>query len=149
MLDIKFIRENQDLVAQAIRDKRMKVDLPLLLSVDDNLRKKQLEMEQFQAERNRLSKQIAQASPAEREALKAQVGDLKPQLETLEGEVRRLSEEFHKLMVLIPAPARADVPVGRDDTENVEVKRWGEVPSFDFPTKDHMALGTQLDIVDV
>ncbi len=149
MLDIKFIRDNQTLVAQAIRDKRMNVDLALLLSVDEELRKKQLEMEQLQADRNRLSKQIAQAAPADRDGLKAQVSDLKPRLETLEVDVRRLNEEFHKLMVLVPAPARADVPVGRDDTENVEVKRWGEVPSFSFPIKDHMALGTQLDLVDV
>ncbi len=148
MLDIKFIRENSDLVQKAIRDKRMNVDLGSLLRLDEELRSKQVEMEQLQAERNTKSKQIAQASPSDREALKAQVASLKPRLEQLEQEVRQLGEQFEQLMLLVPAPARADVPIGKDDTENVEVKRWGQVPQFSHPIKDHMALGEALDIID-
>ncbi len=149
MLDIKYIRDNQDKLQKAIHDKRMKVDLDRLLSLDDNLRKKQVEMEQLQADRNRISKTIATASPADRETLKAQVGTLKPRLEALEGEVRELSQEFDQLMLLVPAPARDDVPIGKDDTENVEVKRWGQVPEFSFKTKDHVELGESLDLFDV
>lgn len=148
MLDIKFIRENKDLVSQAIRHKRMGVDLDQLLCLDEDLRKKQQEMEQLQADRNRLSKQIAQASPAERETLKAEVNSFKPRLEVLENEVRTLSEAFHQQMLLVPAPPRADVPIGRDDSENVEVKRWGEPPRFAFTPKDHISLGQELGLVD-
>jgi seryl-tRNA synthetase len=126
----------------------MSVDLDRLLSLDEDLRRQQVEMEQLQADRNRLSKQIAQAIPADRDALKAQVSSIKPRLEQVEAQVRQLQEEFQKLMLLVPAPARADVPIGKDDSENVEVKRWGEVPTFDFPVKDHMVLGTALDIID-
>ena len=118
MLDIKLIREQKDLVAKAIRDKRMSVDLDRLLSLDEDLRRQQVEMEQLQADRNRLSKQIAQAIPADRDALKAQVSSIKPRLEQVEAQVRQLQEEFQKLMLLVPAPARADVPIGKDDSEN-------------------------------
>ncbi len=149
MLDIKFIREQKDLVNQAIKSKRMGVDLDQLLRVDEDLRKKQQEMEQLQADRNRLSKQIATASPAERESLKAEVNAFKPRLETLEQEVRQLTETFHQHMLLVPAPPRADVPLGKDDSENVEVKRWGQVPEFSFKPKDHIALGTELGLLDL
>lgn len=149
MLDIKFIRENKDQVAKAALDKRFKIDIDGLLRLDEDLRRKQAEMEALQAERNRVSKQIATAAPAERDALKSQVSGLKPKLEGLENEVRGLQVEFEKQMLLIPAPARADVPIGKDDTENVEVKKWGQVPTFDFPILDHMALGQKHDIIDV
>lgn len=149
MLDIKFIRENKDLVAQAAKDKRFNVDLDALLKTDEHLRARQGEMEQLQAERNRISKQIATAAPADREALKGQVGQLKPRLEALEAEVRNLSADFERQILLVPAPARADVPIGKDDTENVEIKKWGTPRTFPFKFKTHMELGEKLDIVDV
>ncbi|MCX6131739.1 MAG: serine--tRNA ligase [Proteobacteria bacterium] len=149
MLDIKYIRDNRDLLQKAIQDKRMKVDLDRLLSLDENMRKQQTELENLQAERNRISKTIGSASPAEREPLKAQVNALKPRLEWLEGEMKQLGEEFERLMLLVPAPARNDVPIGKDDTENVEVKRHGQIPHFDFPIKDHVELGEKLDMIDV
>lgn len=149
MLDIKYIRDNRDLLQKAIQDKRMKIDLDRLLSLDENMRKQQTELENLQAERNRISKTIGSASPAEREPLKAQVNALKPRLEWLEGEMKQLGEEFERLMLLVPAPARNDVPIGKDDTENVEVKRHGQIPHFDFPIKDHVELGEKLDMIDV
>lgn len=149
MLDIKFIRENKDLVSQAAKDKRFNVDLDTLLRDDEKLRSLQGEMEQLQAERNRVSKQIASASPSERDTLKAQVSGLKPRLEALETEVRTLGAEVERQLLLVPAPARSDVPVGKDDAENVEVKRWGTVREYSFKPKTHMELGEKLDIVDV
>ena len=149
MLDIKFIRENKELVAQAAKDKRFKVDLDALLKVDEQLRSHQAEMEQFQAERNRISKHIASAKPEERDALKAQVSALKPRLETLETEVRNLSAEFERQILLVPAPARADVPIGKDDSENVETKKWGSPREFTFKAMTHMELGEKHDMIDV
>lgn len=149
MLDIKFIRENKDMVAKAAKDKRFNVDLDSLLKADETLRAHQSEMEQLQAERNRVSKQIASASPAERDSLKAQVSSLKPKLESLEAEVRNLSAEVERQLLLVPAPARADVPIGKDDSENVEVKKWGTPRTFAFKARTHMELGEKLDMVDV
>lgn len=149
MLDIKFIRENKDQVAKAAKDKRFNVDLDALLKTDETLRARQSEMEGLQAERNRISKQIATAAPADRDGLKAQVGQLKPRLEELENEVRNLSADFERQILLVPAPARADVPIGKDDSENVEVKKWGTPRAFEFKAKTHMELGEKLDIIDV
>ncbi len=149
MLDIKFIRENKELVNQAAKDKRFNIDLDSLLKTDEELRASQSEMEQLQAERNRVSKQIAAAPAQERDALKAQVAELKPRLEKLEAAVRALSVELEQKLLLVPAPARKDVPIGKDDSENVEVKRWGTVRSFSFKPLTHMELGLKHDIIDV
>jgi len=148
MLDIKFIRENPELVAKGAKDKNFKVDIPRLLELDSVCRSLQSETENLQAERNRLSKSIAQASPAEREGLKAQVQDIKRKMDELTPKLESAKSEFDTMMLVIPAPARADVPVGKDDTENVEVKKWGQVPKFDFTPVDHAVIGEKLGIID-
>ena len=117
MLDIKYIRENRQTLQQAILDKRMKIDLDRLLSLDEHIRRQQIELELLQADRNRISKAIGVAPGAEREPLKAQVHALKPRLEALELELKQVSAEFDSLMLLVPAPARSDVPIGKDDSE--------------------------------
>jgi seryl-tRNA synthetase len=149
MLDIKFIRDHRDLIANAIRDKRVHADLDRLLAVDEAIRDQQNELETLQAERNRLSKAIGQASPDEREALKDQVSGLKPRMEELNQTVSTLKAEWRELMLLIPAPPRADVPVGKDDQDNVEVRTWGQRPEFSFKPKDHVELGQLHDLIDI
>jgi seryl-tRNA synthetase len=148
MLDIKFIRENPDLVAKGARDKNFKIDIPRLLELDSVCRGLQSETETLQTERNRLSKSIAHASPAERETLKAQVQDIKRRMDELTPKLESAKSEFDTMMLVIPAPARADVPVGKDDTENVEVKKWGTIPKFDFNPLDHAVVGEKLGIID-
>lgn len=148
MLDIKYIRENAAKVKKGADDKRLKVNLDQLLALDAAIKPKQQHLETLQAERNSLSKSIGQAAPNDRDALKAKVAIIKQQMETLEEELKPLRAEFDQMMLLIPQPARDDVPVGKDDSENVEVKRWGEVPTFAFKIKDHMELGKLHDIID-
>jgi len=149
MLDIKYIREHTEAVRRGAADKRIKFDLDRLLELDSSIRPLQIQWETLQAERNTLSKTIGQSQPAEREALKAKVGAIKVQCEALDAELKTKRAEFDQLMLLVPQPARADVPIGRDDTENVEVKRWGTPAQFDFKPKTHMELGEALGIIDV
>lgn len=149
MLDIKFIRENKNLVIQGAKAKRMNVDIEQLLSLDEAMRAKQTSLEALQSERNKLSKTIGKAPAEEREALKAKVAEIKPELDELKKEVEKLQAEFNELLLLVPAPARKDVPVGKDDSENVEIKQWGEKPKFTFKAKDHVALGQDLGLFDV
>lgn len=149
MLDIKFIRENSDLVKKGARDKNIKVDIDHVIKLDQENRQVQQELENLQAERNRLSKAIAQANPDEREAIKIQVSQLKPRMEELTEQNRVLKDQLRELMLRVPAPARADVPLGKDDTENVVVKTWGAIPQFDFEPKDHVDLGEKHDIIDI
>lgn len=149
MLDIKFIRENKDLVIAGAKAKRMNVDVEQLLTLDEALRAKQTSLETLQSERNSISKTIGKAPAEEREALKAKVAAIKPELEELKKTVDKLQADVNELLLLVPAPARQDVPVGKDDSENVEIKQWGDKPTFDFKPKDHVALGEDLGLFDI
>ncbi|MGE0173541.1 MAG: serine--tRNA ligase [Oligoflexales bacterium] len=149
MLDIKYIRENLDRCVKGARDKNFKVDFQEVLTLDDQMRSLRMDLEKLQNQRNEASKAIAKADPATRETLKTQVAALKPDMERLKTELTAVEATFSDLMLRLPAPARADVPVGKDDTENVEVKKWGEPRKFDFPIKDHAELGSKLGIIDI
>jgi len=148
MLDLKFIRENPDLIRRGAADKRIKIDLDRLLALDAEVRPLQTTLESLQADRNRLSKNIGSAKPEERDALKAEVQGIKSRMDELTKSVDEKKKLLDELLLLIPQPARSDVPVGKDDTENVEIKRWGTVPQFDFKPLDHITLGEKLNILD-
>lgn len=149
MLDIEFIRNNPELVKKSAENKNFKVDIDALLALDQELKPLRQEMESLQAERNKLSKLIGKAAPEEREQMKAQVTAFKGRLDELTDIVRIKKSEMDGLLLLVPAPPREDVPVGKDDSDNVEIKKWGEVPQFSFKPKDHMELAENLGLVDV
>lgn len=149
MLDIKYIRENLEAVKQGAINKRITVDFDRLIELDASLRPKQQELEQLQAQRNQISKSIAKASPSEREQLKQSVSTIKTKMETLTDEVRHLKDELDTLLLSVPQPAREDVPVGKDDNDNVEIKKWGKPPKFDFKIRDHVELGQRHGLIDI
>jgi seryl-tRNA synthetase len=148
MLDIAFIRANPDLVAKGAAAKNVKIDLPHLLEVDQTLRTLQTQWENAQATRNQLSRDIAVCAPQAREALKDQVRELKTNLEEMQARLRDLRAEFHTLMLQVPQPARQDVPQGKSDAENVEVRTWGTPPAASTTPLDHIQLGEKLGIID-
>jgi seryl-tRNA synthetase len=148
MLDIKYIRDNADLIKKGARDKRNNIDLDLLLKLDAEIRPLQTTWEELQATRNRLSKEIGKASPDQREAMKAEVQDVKAKMEKIEAELAAKKPEFEAMLLLVPQPARSDVPIGKDDTENLEIKKWGTPPAFDFKPLDHITLGQKNGLVD-
>jgi seryl-tRNA synthetase len=148
MLDLKFIRENPDAVRRGAEKKRLRIDLDRLLALDAEVREMTSSWEALQAERNALSKTIGQAAPDQREALKQKVVVIKGKLEELDAKLKDQRAELDDLLLLVPQPPRDDVPVGKDDSENVEVRKWGEVPQFAFAPKDHAELGEKLGIVD-
>jgi seryl-tRNA synthetase len=149
MLDIKIIRENPELIRRGAEAKRMTVDLDRILALDQEVRPLQTECESLQAERNAISKAIPKASPDEREALKTKVSAIKERIDTLEASLKAKKDELLSLLLLVPQPPRDDVPRGRDDSENVEVRRWGTVPSFAFKPLTHMELGERRGWIDV
>ncbi len=148
MLDIKFIRENVEAVKKGARDKRNSTDIDALLKLDIDLRAATTQLENFLAERNRISKEIPKASIEEKEFLKQKVLGLKAESETLEKKVKDLKIDYDQLMLLVPAPARTDVPIGKDDSENVEVKKVGVIPTFDFTPLDHISICAKHKLVD-
>lgn len=148
MLDLKFIRENPDLIKKAAKDKRSDIDIDRVLELDREHRQILAQLEQIQAERNAISKAIPKAPPAEQEQLKAKVAAQKPLMDSLNEKVKATKDDLDALLQRVPAPARSDVPIGKDDTENVEIKKWGTPRQFHFTPKDHMALGHALRIID-
>ncbi len=149
MIDIKQIRDNPDLYIQAATNKRIDADIAKLLEIDGRLRDIKSRLQEIATEKNRVGKSIAKLSGQEKDAALANLASLKPQEEQLEQEVKALQPQFDALLLEVPQPADPDVPVGKDDTENVEVRREGEVRPFDFEPKDHVQLGVALNMIDI
>lgn len=149
MIDIKLIRENPDLYIQAAKNKRIDADIPRLLEIDNRLRDIKARLQEIATEKNRVGKSIPKLSGGEKEAALANMAALKPEQEQLEQESKALQPQFDALVLEVPQPADPDVPVGKDDTENVELRREGQVRQFDFEPKDHVQLGLALDMIDI
>ncbi len=143
MLDIKFIRENSEAVKEAARKKGVNVDVDALLAVDERRRHVLKELEEKRAKQNAQSKGGPKA-PTELESLKK----LKEEIKILEEEIRRVEDEFNGLMLLMPQVPDLSVPEGRGDADNVEIRKWGKPPKFDFKPKDYMTLMKELDLAD-
>ena len=142
MLDIKFVRENPDVVKENIKKKFQDAKLPLVdkaIELDERNRAIKSEVEALRAERNAASKQIgglvAQGKREEAEALKAEIAKKGARTDELTAEEKAVEEELLQVMMKIPNIVDPSVPVGRDDSENVEITRYGEpvVPEYEIP----------------
>ena len=142
MLDLRFVRENPDIVKQNIKNKFQDSKLPLVdevISLDTEARATQKEADDLRASRNKLSKQIGmlmgQGKKDEAEAVKQEVSANSARLAELEEKEGQLSEKITKIMMTIPNIIDPTVPIGKDDSENVEVERFGDpvVPDFEIP----------------
>ncbi len=140
MLDIKFIREFPDLVRDAIAKKHLTVNLDELLALDSSIATKKRETEDFQAEANRVAKEIPKASPETRPELIQRGKDAKASLTTLEPELRELEAQLKTLMFQVPQIPWDGAPVGADETSNLETLKVGSPRVFDFVPLDHVAL---------
>lgn len=149
MLDITFIRNNPEVIKEGIRKKRMNVDIDELLAVDEQVRKLRSNVESLRADRNRLSKEIQGLKGDEKNRAVAQVKALKEGLSEKEPELRNAEARFDQLMLFVPNPPVAEVPEGESEDDNVEIRKFGEPPRFDFEPKDHLELAESLDIVDM
>ncbi len=142
MIDIKFLRENPEAVKENIRKKFQDAKLPMVdevIELDADARRTQQEADELRARRNKISKEIgklmAQGKKEEAEALKAEVAAGAKRLAELEEKETQLQEKITKIMMVIPNIIDPSVPIGKDDSENVEVTRYGEpvVPDFEIP----------------
>lgn len=142
MIDIKFLRENPEAVKENIKKKFQDSKLPLVdevIALDEESRKTKQEADDLRASRNKLSKEIgalmAQGKKEEAEARKAEVAAGARRLVELEEKEKELEEKVTKIMMVIPNIIDPSVPIGKDDTENVEITRYGEpvVPDFEIP----------------
>lgn len=149
MLDIKSIRTNAEALKETIRLKKLSLDLDRLLEVDSKRSILQKELMDLQQERNANAEKMKAAGGKPDDAAIAEGKRLKENIATKESEMESIEKEFHALMVLVPTIQAPDTPIGKDDSENVEVEKWGEIRKFDFPIKDHIELGKALDILDI
>lgn len=149
MLDIKFIRENADLIKEAARKKRVDFDVSALIAVDDKRKGLLAEVESLRAEQNRASDEIAKIQDAkEREEKIESMKSVKIAFQTKDEELKKVMQEWRALMVRVPNVPDVSVPEGEDDTANVEIKSWGEKKKFDFAVKNSIDLLQQNDMVD-
>ncbi len=140
MLDIKFIRENPDRVRQAVSDRNDTAPIDEILETDVARRQKVGDLDNLRQERNAIAK--------DREKAKERGREIRAEIQALEEEVRGLDARLNELLFQVPNLPQDDVPVGKNDTENVEVRRWGESPKVDFEPKPHWDLGEALGIID-
>ena len=149
MLDIKFIRENKDIVAAGAKKKHVSVDIDQLISVDEKRREMQAKIDDMRAQQNAASNGIASAkSDAERQEMIARMQTVKETLKTEEESLQSILKEWRSLMVQVPNVPDMSVPDGDSDADNLEVRTWGEIPKFSFEPKNHVDLMLQNDMAD-
>jgi seryl-tRNA synthetase len=148
MLDIQFIRQNADLVRAAIRNKGFDLDLDELLQADKERRETTTLLEQKRARKNELSSLIPKASKDERPPMVDEAKRVRSDIEQLEPKLAALQQRYQDLMLRVPSVPRPEVPIGKGEGDNVEIRRVGEPRTFDFTPKDHVDLMTSLGLVD-
>lgn len=149
MLDIKFIRENADIVKEAAKNKYIKVDIDKLLELDKNIRKLNQDLDKMKEEKNTLSSSIPTLKDDEKIKTIEYVKTLKERISSVESQLTPLRKEYDDLMYEVPGVPLEEVPIGETDEDNVEIKRVGTIPTFDFEIKDHVDLAESLDLVDI
>ena len=148
MLDIKFIRENKDLVAAGARKKHLSFDVEKLIEADEQRKKLLGRVEEKRADQNVANNQIVKAGSEERAGILERMGKLKEELEREEAELKKVMKEWQSLMLMVPNVPDASVPEGESDADNEEIKTWGTLPKFDFTPKNHIDIMTALGMAD-
>src|SRR6266851_2298048 len=151
MLDLAFIRNHPDIVKEAARVKNNPVDIDYLLEVDQRVLELQRQVEDARAEQNRISKRIREVAndKVQRDALIAEGKLLAEQIKALEPRLHELEEVRQELLYLVPNIPDPSAPIGKDESDNVPIRYWGEQPTFDFEPLDHYTLMQELDMVDI
>ncbi|MBI5469920.1 serine--tRNA ligase [Candidatus Kaiserbacteria bacterium] len=149
MLDIKFIRDNKDIVIAGAKKKHIEVDIEKLLLLDDKRKELQKMIDDKRAEQNAASTRIASAkSDDERKAIIETMGDVKTDLKKAEESLAKVMKDWQGLMVLVPNIPDMSVPEGESDADNKEVRTWGAIPEFSFEPKSHVDLMLLHDMAD-
>jgi len=150
MLDIKFIRDNPQKVAQGAKNKGIIINIEEVLQCDQKKREKIKEIENLKAQHNKINKQVAQSEKNIQTALLQEAKTIKAKIEQAQEQYKKIDEQLNALLAKIPNLPFDDVPVGKDDSEN-RVKEFGKIkekPVFDFAVKEHWEIGKALDIID-
>ena len=150
MLDIKRIRNNPEEIVEALKKRRGEYPIQKLLDTDEKRREVIQKVESMKAEQNKLSKQVPQMKKNGEDTteLFKNLKKLSDDIKSMDDDLKNIDEEIREYLMEIPNTPNKDVPVGLDDTENLEMRKWGEPRKFDFDIKPHWDLGVDLDILD-
>lgn len=150
MLDIKRIRNNPEEIVEALKKRRGEYPIQKLLSTDEKRREVIQKVEGMKAEQNKLSKQVPQMKKNGEDTteLFKNLKKLSDDIKSMDDDLKDIDDEIMEYLMEIPNTPHKDVPVGLDDTENLEMRKWGEPRKFDFDIKAHWDLGVDLDILD-
>lgn len=149
MIDLNDLRQRPDVYQDAAKKKRIKVDVTAFLKLDEERREVIKRVDEMRATKNSVSKEIPKMKGDDKTKAIAEMKVVGDKLKADEETLGALEKEWTKTLLLMPGIPLDNVPVGKDDSENVEVRKVGEPTTFDFEPKDHMTLGAALDIVDV
>ena len=150
MLDIRFIRENKELTAKAIAQKKANAELDRILVLDEERRDFLAEVEQLRRRRNEVSEQINRLKKEGRDAesLIVEMRGVADRIKEIDEKLRSIETELDRLLSFVPNIPAPDVPVGEDPSANIEVRSWGEKPKFDFTPRPHYELAEKLKMID-
>ncbi len=153
MLDIAFVREHRELLQYTAEKKEITLSIANLLEQDELRRRLLRDVERLRHERNLLSEQIGelikQGKHDEAEQVKRQVREANEALSGLETSLAETEKVYRELMLLVPNPVSTDTPDGNSDADNVEIRRVGELPAFEFVPLNHVEIGERLGILDL
>src|SRR5690348_14753557 len=154
MLDIRLVRESPEKVRENLRHRGMteKIgELDRLLQLDADWRKEQAEADRLRKRRNEITQMIAAARKKGQDvsALLKEAESIPEQIKTIEGGADNFKQQSDQILLNLPNLVHESVPVGKDENDNVEVKKWGTIPSFHFKPLDHIDLGVKHDLIDV
>ncbi|MBN1331526.1 serine--tRNA ligase [Candidatus Dojkabacteria bacterium] len=156
MLDIKFIRENIDRLQEVAKDKNVSVDIIKIIELDDQLKNLEKRLNELQKERNENADLMKKSGGKPDQAAIDKGRQLKEEIQKILEETSQIKPQFDELMAFVPMIPSEDTPVGNDESNNVEVRRWskeggdgGDPEKFNFKIKDHIQLGLDLDLFDL
>lgn len=150
MLDVKFVRQNPDIVRRSLQNRRTEADLDRFLKLDEERRNLLFEVEKLKNLRNSESEEIARKKKAKEPAdeLIARMKEVSQQIKEMDEKINEVENSLEEILLTIPNIPDDSVPIGESDADNVEVRRWGEPTKFDFEPKPHWDIGKDLDILD-
>jgi seryl-tRNA synthetase len=149
MIDLHDLRERPEAYQEACDKKRIKFDVKAFLALDSQVRKMRTDLEAMRAEQNAVSKEIPKLKGEEKETKLAQMKQLSERLKEAQESFKTIEADWVRQQGFLPGIPLASVPVGKDDSENVPVRHWGEVVTPAFEQRDHVALGKSLDLFDI
>ena len=150
MLDMKFVRDNLDLIREMLKNRNNSLNLDNFSDLEKKRRDILNEVEQLKSQRNSTSKKIGAMKKAGEDTteISAQMREVGEKISALDNELKTVEENLRDILLHIPNIPKEDVPIGKDDTQNPEIRRWGEPRKFDFEPKAHWDIGTDLNIFD-